>query len=403
MSEVRTLYKMGSYLYVLNGSTLIKIGTDMSQTNLGNIDTSTGPAWIKGDGTNLSIVDITKGYFYDGALQYITLPFAGAPSSLTYQDGYHIISEANSGRFFISDLYDPSVFDPLNYATKEGFMDNLRSVYSHNRDLWLLGEDTLEVWYNSGDVFPFTRYQGGFINIGCKAGKSVASDDMYIFWLDNNLRVRRGSGVQSEIISTTQIDYQIYALTGHTEAIGFCYFQEGHGFYQLTIADKTFVYDVTTGFWHTRASGTNNNRHPAQCYAFFNDKHLIGHYSDGKIYYFDLNAYDNGGEMMRAIRAAQVIHDDEKKIFHGKLQIEFESGVGGVGIDANAILDWSDDGGHTWSNPYTVSIGASGEYAERAIWRRLGSSRNRIYRVTIEDSVKKVITGASLDAMKGNG
>jgi len=398
MSEVRALQKMGSYLYALNGSTLIRIATDMTQTNLGNIDTSAGIAWIRGDGANLSIVDSTKGYFYDGALQYITLPFSGTPSSLTYQDGYHIVSEANSARFYISELYDPSSWDPLDYATKEGATDNLRCVHSHNRDLWLLGESTLEVWYNSGDVFPFTRYQGGFINIGCKAARSVASDDVSVFWLDNNLRVRRGVGVQSAIVSTPQIDYQIYALTGHADAIGFCYFQEGHGFYQLTIADKTFVYDTTTQFWHTRASGAGDNRHPAQCYAFFNDLHLVGHYNDGKIYYFNVNAYDNGGEMMRAIRAAQVVHSDEKRIFHGKLQIEFEGGVGG-----NAILDWSDDGGHTWSSPYTVSIGEAGDYSHRAIWRKLGASRNRIYRVKVEDSVKKVITGASLEAVKGNG
>ena len=70
--------------------------------------------------------------------------------------------------------------------------------------------------------------------------------------------------------------------------------------------------------------------------------------------------------------------------------------------DPQAMLEWSDDGGHTWSNEHWVSIGKIGEYKNRAIWRRLGRSRERIFRVTITDPVKRVIIGAHLDATAGN-
>lgn len=403
--EVRAAHVMGSFLYVLSGNTLLKISALGVRTPIGTIGTSTGKAWIRGDGTNLCVVDGVKGYYWMGAaLEEITFPDGFAPSSLTFQDGYFIVSKAGSGQFFISGSYDPSAWNALDYATAEGLSDNLVSVYSQSRDLWLMGAESTEIWFNSGAAaFPFERYQGGFISIGLASARSVASSDERVFWLDNDLRVRMGIGVQSEVISTPQIDYQIGVLTGHSDAVGFYYIQEGHGFYQLTIGDKTLVYDLSTNLWHTRASGAADGRHPAQCYAWFNGKHVVGHYSTGKLLYLDADTYTNDGEMMRKIRAAQTVHKDRKRIFHHSLELEFEAGVGNTDCpDPQAILDWSDDDGHTWSSEYSKAIGASGAYANRAIWRRLGNGRGRVYRVTVEDPVKTVIIGAHLEGGPGN-
>ena len=337
----------------------------------------------------------------------IQFPDGFVPTSLTFQDGYFIVSRAGTGRFYISDLLNPSGWYALDYATAEGLHDNLVAVHSNNRDLWLLGSESIEIWYNSGEsAFPFARYSGGFINIGCKAARSVVSSEQGVFWLDNKGQVRLGLGVQSNVISTPQIDYQISLLTEQADAVGFCYIQKGHAFYQLTLgavgSAKTFVFDITTKYWHTRATGTVNRRHPAQCYAFFNEKHLVGHWARGHILELDFNAHTNNEEMFKAIRAAQSIHADRKRIFHKSLEIEFESGVGvDASTDSEAILGWSDDGGHTWSNQHTATFGKLGEYTKRAIWRRLGNSRGRIYRVTIDDPVKRVIIGAHLEIEGG--
>jgi len=90
------------------------------------------------------------------------------------------------------------------------------------------------------------------------------------------------------------------------------------------------------------------------------------------------------------------------QLFHS-LQIDMQTGVGlgnfpgSIGEDPQAMLQWSDDGGHTWSNEYWVPIGKMGEYKTRARWRRLGRSRARIFRVTITDPVKVVFIGASVE------
>jgi hypothetical protein len=84
------------------------------------------------------------------------------------------------------------------------------------------------------------------------------------------------------------------------------------------------------------------------------------------------------------------------------LQINCETGVGinsGQGDDPQMILRWSDDGGHTWSNERSISVGKVGEYYQRAIYRRLGMTlklRDRVYEISGTDPVKIAITGAQL-------
>lgn len=65
-----------------------------------------------------------------------------------------------------------------------------------------------------------------------------------------------------------------------------------------------------------------------------------------------------------------------------------------------AMLSWSDDGGHTWSNEHAASLGAQGKYKTRVIWRRLGVSRDRVYRVAVSDPVPVAWLGAELDAVQ---
>jgi hypothetical protein len=61
-----------------------------------------------------------------------------------------------------------------------------------------------------------------------------------------------------------------------------------------------------------------------------------------------------------------------------------------------AMLRWSNDGGSTWSNEHWTSIGQLGKYKNRAIWRRLGMARDRVFEVSISDPVNAVIVSANL-------
>jgi hypothetical protein len=77
-----------------------------------------------------------------------------------------------------------------------------------------------------------------------------------------------------------------------------------------------------------------------------------------------------------------------------------------TGIDPQVMLRWSDDGGHTWSNSHWRSMGKTGAYGTRVIWRRLGMTlklRDRVYEVSGTDQTKIAIMGAELIMSPTNG
>jgi hypothetical protein len=412
-SPVRGMIVAGSFLYAVCGSGFYRIDTSGTVTSRGTLDSSSGYCWMAYNGTTgnqIMIVDGTTGYIYNTSTttfaKITDANFPGA-SSLTFQDGYFIVSRPDTGQFYISASYDGTNWDASDYATAEGHPDNLMAVVSDHRELWLFGEETTEVWYNSGNAtFPFERKIDEILERGLGAVASVVQMDNTIFWLDNHRMVQRAEGYRPHIISTRQIEYQFASYSTVSDAIGFSYVQDGHSFYILTfpIANKTWVYDAATNFWHERSSYPNDGRWRANYYVYFDNKRLIGDHSNGKIYELDLDTYTDDGEEIKAKRTTQVIHKDRKNLFFHKLEIDFESGVGiatGQGNDPQAMLKWSDDGGHTWSNEHWRSMGKIGEYTKRAIWRRLGKSRERIFDLTISDPVKRVILAADADITVG--
>lgn len=100
----------------------------------------------------------------------------------------------------------------------------------------------------------------------------------------------------------------------------------------------------------------------------------------------------------------------------GLLLLAFTSLVGGnilieigqptaTAIDPQVMLRWSDDGGHTWSNEHWRSMGKTGTYGTRVLWRRLGMTlklRDRVYEVSGTDPIKIAIMGAELNVSATN-
>ena len=89
----------------------------------------------------------------------------------------------------------------------------------------------------------------------------------------------------------------------------------------------------------------------------------------------------------------------------GKILIQ-KSKIETFAIDPQVMLRWSDDGGHTWSNDHWRSMGKTGAYGTRVIWRRLGMTlklRDRVYEVSGTDETKIAIMGAELIVSATNG
>lgn len=108
---------------------------------------------------------------------------------------------------------------------------------------------------------------------------------------------------------------------------------------------------------------------------------------------------------IRRVRQSPHFSTDQLWQFFSNFQLDIEAGVGlttGQGSDPVAMLSWSDDGGHTWSNERWLHFGKIGEYTKRAMLRgSIGRSRDRIWKVVISDPVPVRILQAMVMAEKG--
>ncbi len=72
------------------------------------------------------------------------------------------------------------------------------------------------------------------------------------------------------------------------------------------------------------------------------------------------------------------------------------------GADPQIRLDWSDDGGRTWSLlKKWRSMGKIGEYRKRLRWLKMGQARQRILRLEVTDPVRRNLIGNYLDVEQG--
>lgn len=152
----------------------------------------------------------------------------------------------------------------------------------------------------------------------------------------------------------------------------------------------------------------NLNRHLANCHAFYNGQHIVGGFNTGQIFVSDLEYYTDNNNPLIRIRQTPHISSELNRIFYKLLELDLQFGVGGSGTDDNntlnpqVILQMSNDGGKTWGNELYAQIGAIGRYTTRARWHRLGSARDKVFRIIISDPVQVELLSAHLDFEIGN-
>ena len=336
-------------------------------------------------------------------------PFTGA-TVVDVVDNYFVYNRPNTQQWGASSPLSP-ISPALSFSSKDGAPDNLVSMIVDHREVYLIGETSSEVWVDSG-LFPFAfqRIPGTSTQHGIAAAFSIARLGNSFAYLSKNIRgdgqIMMMNGYMPTRISNHAVEYSIEG--GFiSDARAWTYLIEGHEVYVVSFPtlDLTWAYDIASGMWHKWLWVDNQNvfhRHRGNCHSHFQGINLVGDHSNGQIYMLDPNNYtDSGNEIRRVRRAPHLISDYQRQYF-SELQIHFQPGVGlPDGSVPQAMCRWSDDGGSTWSNEHWSSIGVQGAYKNRAIWRRLGQSRDRIFEVVVTDPINAVITAANLKANAG--
>jgi len=337
-----------------------------------------------------------------------------------FVDGYFVLNVPGNNQFYISDQYS-TTFNPLYFAGKTGGGDPLILAVCLHREIWLLGTETSEVWYNTGDVdFPYQPLQGVFIQHGLAATGSVATQDLSIYWLAQNKQgqgiVMRGNGYKAQRISTHAIENEIQSYSKISDARAFIYQQEGHVFYVLSFpsAGATWVFDEATGLWHQRgellSTGTVGLYSVASATVAYG-KNIFQDVYDGSLYTPDLTygqfdlASPRRQEMLH-IRSFPHLINDGKRLRYSRFIADMETGTSSqeftdVDAEGDAIpatstlsLRTSDNRGKSFSAPVRQTFGATGQDNVQILFTRLGLSKDRIFEVSWSSPNVTALNGA---------
>ncbi len=409
-------------MYVVAGADLWEIGTSFTGAIVGVLLTATGAVSMTDNGTSLYLSDGPNRYYYTwGTATFAGIAdgaFTGA-SRVDVVDNFIIYSQPNGNLWSATDLGLVTT-NALSFGRKDSAPDNIVTLIANKREVFILGERTSEVWVDAGLFpFPFQKLVGTNMQHGCAAPLSLARLGESFAFLSRDDRgknvVVMMNGYTPVRISTFAIENTFAQFSTVADAIGLSYQQNGHEFYMLSFptADQTWVYDLATQMWHRRARRDNAgvlHRDRANCIAFFNGETIVGDNSNGIIYaaslttFFDYVDPEFSGNVIPRIRTCRHYTSDLNRVFHHSIQLQFQQGVGNTvapGDDPQAMLQWSDDGGFTWSNVHQAGIGKVGQYKYRTIWRRLGYARDRLYKLTVTDPVFPALISDELKTSAG--
>lgn len=402
-SPQRAAIQSGGDLFAVAGDTFYRLDSAGIATALGNV-TGTGSVDIGTNTSQIAILIEPDLWVFDGSnlTQVTDTDFTSrGAKKMAVLDNYGGFIEPNSGRFFISDLTDFSVYDPLDFATAESAPDNLLSIEALT-EFALFGEETIELWENvGGSDFPFERIANGVINCGCGAANATCTADNTYYWIDQDRLARRLEGNVPRRISHEGVEERWQDYSTIADALAFSYVYDGHTFVVFTFptAGATWVYDINTQEWHERQSYGHDHwraQWVVKCYG----KTLVGDTQSGNIGEIHATTYSEWGEVLSREATTGVTYAENNWMFCRRLEVDMEVGQGtetGQGSNPVMMIEVSDDGGVNFRALPSKSIGTTGQTRKRVHWDGMGRTRERVHRFRVTDPVPFIINAARLD------
>lgn len=325
-----------------------------------------------------------------------------------------------------------------------------------HRRLFLFSNNYTEVWENAGvgTNLPLRRNNGLLMEYGTPSRASIVTGFDKMIFLSQD---RDGLGAVMEVIgteavpiSTRALDFQLaqYAQElkiNQNDPRGIFIKENGIIFYRLnfTLADHTFVYDVTLSnpgsdegkLWHEEQT-LDGNRHPGQTHGYFNGTNFLGSFDQPVLYQVDSAFTKNDGEAIPRKRIGRCyvpstynrtrIDRFMLDIIQGLPNITNISGIldllaetgdtiiteSGLDIileqstnspiydltEPPVFLSYSKDGGVTFGLLQSGTMGALGDRRHRTVWRKLGvipRAQGFVPKIEFYSNVPFIILGAA--------
>lgn len=393
-------------VFAVSGAVLYELFSDCSFIARGAVatDAANSPATFSTNGDIASQVFVTaggNGYILNLTTNALTLVLTGTADFGGFVDGYFVALDSGTSTLMWSNYGTGLTWDALDVAQRNTASDPWVSMLVMNREVRLFGQETSEAYRSTESTDDtFQPVPGSLVTEGVAGPySSVALADQSVIWLSANKLgtgvFMRAAGYVPVRISTHAVETAVQAYTQTSDAVAWSYQDQGHTFYAINFPtmDATWVYDTTTGVWHERGWWDSASmkylaaRAQSHCYAF--GKHLVGDRLSGSVYEQKVSYYtDMADAPLRRLRQGPHLSGQQRSFFANTAELLCDVGIGRAACpDPQVMLQWSKDGGNTWSNEHWASAGLVGEYGTRVRWRRIGEARDRIFKVVVSDPV----------------
>ena len=406
-------------LLAVAGGELYAVHADGTYTALGAIVNDGQAVSMAFNSLQVLIVGGNKAYCFTVAsntLTDVTASLAGYPVKCDYSDTYFIV-QLLGNKFQMSQVLDGTTWPGTLVNEVSVFAENIYSIICNHRELWVLGQIRSQPYQDTGSAEVFDVIPGTMLEKGCVAPFAPCLVDNSVFWIDEDARggrsAWRSQGYVPIRISTYAVETDLASYTSINIAsmTTYAYQDNGHLFWVLYIPGSqwSWVYDDGEGLWHKRAywnaATATWTAHRSWNHSYAYNLHLVGDWATGNLYSMSTNTLTDNGNNIRRLRRSPTISNEMSRVYHAELTLDFDTGQGPQPplVDGNgnprqpqALLRWSDDRGKTWGNQHVLNCGYAGQYRTRAIQRRLGQSRYRVYELSVTDPIPWVLVDAYL-------
>jgi len=399
-TPIRGGYSFGDYLYLAWEDGFYQMNNAGVATLIGTLNTSQGYVSMACNGFQIVIADgVALSKIYTIASGAFAASNSPALTTVCFMDGFFVGNQPSTGKFYSSDLYDGLVWSALQFQSAESNPDNLVAMFADHGGVIAFGDFTTEIFgLSSGGELLWSRV-GYPIEWGLIAKASVAKlGDAVAFLARNRMgeaQVVLMNGYNPQRISTHDLERIINNSASLESATAFSYMQNGHQFYQLNCAGKSWLYDIASGAWSQLIS--NGILRDKGNYGFnLLNQVLVADYDVGKLYRMSDDVYSDDGDPLIMTITGKHVFGQGEPFDIGELFVDMETGVGatsGQGENPQIMLKTSRDD-RTYHAERWASFGKIGEYTRRAVWSRLGTAYSFTFSLTISDPVKRCIIGA---------
>jgi len=398
-----------SRLFVVIGAGLWEFDLNGTPTRRGTVSLDGNPAQFAYNGVVGGQLGIASGgnvYSYDLTTNVLSGPYLnGGYTHLAYASGFGLAFNPVTGKVNLSNLNNLTVWNAGQFFQRSLFADPWRCMFvDQNNLVWLIGTDSFEVWYNTGQgTQPWAPLSGLVGVIGIVAPFAYAVAQAGQVWLARNqagqglLVITHGGppeALSSRAMASAVATYSRAGGLADTEIVH--HQTDAHLFTNITFPrNGTWCYDHIEQSWTRRGrwnpqTGSYGIWTP-RCHVMAFGKHLVGDRDTGTVAEMDVSfATELDGTGIRRLRRPPALIREKRRGPIDQLELLMDVGLAdqtGPGAAPVVLLRVSDDGGRTWSNELRASTGPAGAWRTRVYWTRLGLFNHAVAEFTFSDPV----------------